>query len=402
MNILPYFSSNLKTLVFVNPNSTSLALLASSTFNICPNKRSPESDEGNEGEAVESSDASKSKNKKRRRDRSVFDRSKGKKNRKGKSDKDNEPEPELCSLNSDCLRPEGQEVDWIFCEGRCQGWFHQLCAGISNPQEVVHLEKYICATCQSLDEVESSTRIENGSKDSNLKKTNKAGKTNKSGVKSQVPSSTDETSMTPKRFEDSCEQRRDNKTSVVSKDTNLVSDDNAIEMEEISENNVNENLDLRDVPRVMADDEETASVLSEDRVYHETSFESIEESIVENDVSNVSQVYNTCVNNVLANVQSSSQTEAILQSDQSMVIEEIPSLTEPIVSIVRNFENGTKDYKKGSVEPKDLSDKIVICDVTEMKSNCSSQREKQVTVGNSETSVHNRQPANHITNPKES
>ncbi|XP_015781652.1 lysine-specific demethylase 5A [Tetranychus urticae] len=404
-NIMLFVNSNLKTLVFVNPNSTSLAILASSTFMIDTNKRTPESDEGNEGEAVET-DATKSRNKKRRRDRSVFERSKGKKNRKGKSDKDNnvDAEPELCSLSSECLRPEGQEVDWIFCEGRCQGWFHQLCAGISNPQEVVHLEKYICATCQSLDEIESSNTVTgNGTKDSNLKKTNKAGKSSKNGVKSHIPASTDEALVTTKVFDDGCEQGGDN--SVYSKDANLVSDDNAIEIDRIDESNVNGSLDLRDVPRVIADDEETTSVLSEDRVYHETSFESIEESIIENDVGNGSQVYDTYVNNkVHNNVQSSSQTEAILQAEQSMIIEEIPSLTEPTVTSIAVCveKNGTKEYKKGCVESKEMGPNIVICDAAKLKINCITQQGKQIALGNPETSVHHRQPTNQITNPKES
>ena len=41
------------------------------------------------------------------------------------------------------------EVDWVQCDGPCEGWLHQLCAGIRNPGDIEHLEKWFCPTCSS-------------------------------------------------------------------------------------------------------------------------------------------------------------------------------------------------------------------------------------------------------------
>ncbi|RWS28423.1 lysine-specific demethylase lid-like protein [Leptotrombidium deliense] len=70
--------------------------------------------------------------------------------RRTKMDKDsNKTEQDLCSMGESCLKPNGAEVDWVFCEGPCQGWIHQLCAGIQSPEEIVNLEKYYCTICRN-------------------------------------------------------------------------------------------------------------------------------------------------------------------------------------------------------------------------------------------------------------
>lgn len=41
------------------------------------------------------------------------------------------------------------EVNWVQCDGPCEGWLHQLCAGIRNPDDIANLEKWFCPTCSS-------------------------------------------------------------------------------------------------------------------------------------------------------------------------------------------------------------------------------------------------------------
>ncbi|XP_047446476.1 lysine-specific demethylase 5B-B isoform X2 [Mugil cephalus] len=44
-----------------------------------------------------------------------------------------------------CLLPEGDEVDWVQCDGSCNQWFHQVCVGVT--AETAEKEDYICVTC---------------------------------------------------------------------------------------------------------------------------------------------------------------------------------------------------------------------------------------------------------------
>ncbi|KAM9785478.1 LOW QUALITY PROTEIN: lysine-specific demethylase 5B-B [Neosynchiropus ocellatus] len=44
-----------------------------------------------------------------------------------------------------CLLPEGDEVNWVQCDGSCNQWFHQVCVGVSSQR--AETEDYICATC---------------------------------------------------------------------------------------------------------------------------------------------------------------------------------------------------------------------------------------------------------------
>lgn len=41
------------------------------------------------------------------------------------------------------------EVNWVQCDGPCEGWLHQLCAGIRNPDDIANLEKWFCPSCSS-------------------------------------------------------------------------------------------------------------------------------------------------------------------------------------------------------------------------------------------------------------
>ncbi|KFU83837.1 Lysine-specific demethylase 5B, partial [Chaetura pelagica] len=57
---------------------------------------------------------------------------------------DSEDEDAVCPAVN-CLQPEGDEVDWVQCDGSCNQWFHQVCVGIS--PEMAEKEDYICISC---------------------------------------------------------------------------------------------------------------------------------------------------------------------------------------------------------------------------------------------------------------
>ncbi|OXB72276.1 UNVERIFIED_CONTAM: hypothetical protein H355_003809 [Colinus virginianus] len=61
---------------------------------------------------------------------------------------DSEDEDALCPAVT-CLQPEGDEVDWVQCDGSCNQWFHQVCVGIS--PEMAEKEDYICSSCAGRD-----------------------------------------------------------------------------------------------------------------------------------------------------------------------------------------------------------------------------------------------------------
>ncbi|XP_061628728.1 lysine-specific demethylase 5B-B isoform X5 [Phyllopteryx taeniolatus] len=44
-----------------------------------------------------------------------------------------------------CQLPEGEEVDWVQCDGSCNQWFHQVCVGVT--AEMAEEEDYICVRC---------------------------------------------------------------------------------------------------------------------------------------------------------------------------------------------------------------------------------------------------------------
>ncbi|ELK15839.1 Lysine-specific demethylase 5B [Pteropus alecto] len=57
---------------------------------------------------------------------------------------DSEAEEAICPAVS-CLQPEGDEVDWVQCDGSCNQWFHQVCVGVS--PEMAEKEDYVCVRC---------------------------------------------------------------------------------------------------------------------------------------------------------------------------------------------------------------------------------------------------------------
>lgn len=50
----------------------------------------------------------------------------------------------VCPAQS-CLLPEGDEVDWVQCDGSCNQWFHQACVGMT--PELARSQDYVCVAC---------------------------------------------------------------------------------------------------------------------------------------------------------------------------------------------------------------------------------------------------------------
>ncbi|XP_046747489.1 lysine-specific demethylase lid isoform X3 [Diprion similis] len=71
-------------------------------------------------------------------------------NRK-KTKQDTSDEEDDCAAVS-CLRPSGREVDWVQCDGGCDGWFHMHCVGLDRA-EIAEEDDYICSNCKDSDNV---------------------------------------------------------------------------------------------------------------------------------------------------------------------------------------------------------------------------------------------------------
>uniref|UniRef100_A0A674NPU1 [histone H3]-trimethyl-L-lysine(4) demethylase n=1 Tax=Takifugu rubripes TaxID=31033 RepID=A0A674NPU1_TAKRU len=61
---------------------------------------------------------------------------------------DSEEDYSLCAAPW-CREPEGDEVNWVQCDGSCNQWFHQVCVGLS--AERAEKEDYICISCTQPD-----------------------------------------------------------------------------------------------------------------------------------------------------------------------------------------------------------------------------------------------------------
>ncbi|XP_005739565.1 lysine (K)-specific demethylase 5Ba [Pundamilia nyererei] len=57
---------------------------------------------------------------------------------------DSEEDYSLCAAPW-CREPEGDEVNWVQCDGNCNQWFHQICVGLS--AERAEKEDYVCISC---------------------------------------------------------------------------------------------------------------------------------------------------------------------------------------------------------------------------------------------------------------
>ncbi|KAK0162000.1 hypothetical protein PV327_008383 [Microctonus hyperodae] len=70
-------------------------------------------------------------------------------NRK-KTKQDTSDEEDDCAADN-CLRPNGREVDWVQCDGGCNGWFHMHCVGLDRT-ELAEEDDYICSNCKDADQ----------------------------------------------------------------------------------------------------------------------------------------------------------------------------------------------------------------------------------------------------------
>uniref|UniRef100_A0A3Q3AZ20 [histone H3]-trimethyl-L-lysine(4) demethylase n=1 Tax=Kryptolebias marmoratus TaxID=37003 RepID=A0A3Q3AZ20_KRYMA len=61
---------------------------------------------------------------------------------------DSEEDYSLCAAPW-CREPEGDEVNWVQCDGSCNQWFHQVCVGLS--AERAEKEDYVCISCTQPD-----------------------------------------------------------------------------------------------------------------------------------------------------------------------------------------------------------------------------------------------------------
>ncbi|KAK7929106.1 hypothetical protein WMY93_005501 [Mugilogobius chulae] len=57
-------------------------------------------------------------------------------------------ETDVCPAER-CQLPEGDEVNWVQCDGSCNQWFHQVCVGVT--AETAEKEDYICVRCSISD-----------------------------------------------------------------------------------------------------------------------------------------------------------------------------------------------------------------------------------------------------------
>ncbi|TNN81279.1 Lysine-specific demethylase 5B-B [Liparis tanakae] len=61
---------------------------------------------------------------------------------------DSEEDYSLCAAPW-CREPEGDEVNWVQCDGSCNQWFHQVCVGLS--AERAEQDDYVCISCTQPD-----------------------------------------------------------------------------------------------------------------------------------------------------------------------------------------------------------------------------------------------------------
>ncbi|XP_012280328.1 lysine-specific demethylase lid isoform X2 [Orussus abietinus] len=81
----------------------------------------------------------------------------GPKKRRGnrkKTKQDTSDEEDDCAAVS-CLRPSGREVDWVQCDGGCDGWFHMHCVGLDRTK-IAEEDDFICSNCKDADQSATS------------------------------------------------------------------------------------------------------------------------------------------------------------------------------------------------------------------------------------------------------
>ncbi|XP_077386911.1 lysine (K)-specific demethylase 5Ba [Festucalex cinctus] len=119
-----------------------------------PSKRTKRRKESSDPQHSEKAKRCCKKKSKRRRDRSEESRrSCSPANRASEpaasaSASDSDEDYSLCAAPW-CREPEGDELNWVQCDGSCNQWFHQVCVGMS--AERAEMEEYICISCTQPD-----------------------------------------------------------------------------------------------------------------------------------------------------------------------------------------------------------------------------------------------------------
>ncbi|KAF7659631.1 hypothetical protein LDENG_00294970 [Lucifuga dentata] len=97
----------------------------------------------------------KAKKSRKKKSKKSKERSEGTKRSSSPTDSPSDPVPSdseedysLCAAPW-CREPEGDEVNWVQCDGNCNQWFHQVCVGLS--AERAEKEDYICISCTQPD-----------------------------------------------------------------------------------------------------------------------------------------------------------------------------------------------------------------------------------------------------------
>ncbi|XP_023233588.1 lysine-specific demethylase 5A-like [Centruroides sculpturatus] len=72
---------------------------------------------------------------------------------------------DFCSATR-CLRPTGEAVNWVQCDGGCEEWFHLLCVGL-NVTDISESEDYICPHCTHR---QNGVKLESEDENSNAEK----------------------------------------------------------------------------------------------------------------------------------------------------------------------------------------------------------------------------------------
>lgn len=87
-------------------------------------------------------------------------------NRKKTKQDTSDEEDDCAAVN--CLRPNGREVDWVQCDGGCEGWFHMHCVGLDRT-EIAEEDDYICSNCKEAEQ--NSTGYQGTDSDADIQET---------------------------------------------------------------------------------------------------------------------------------------------------------------------------------------------------------------------------------------
>lgn len=80
--------------------------------------------------------------------------------RNSQSSSDEEADEDAMCAVAKCLKPVGDEVDWVQCDGGCEQWFHMACVGLS-AKDINEDEDYYCSACSPPETVKEQLKLAN-------------------------------------------------------------------------------------------------------------------------------------------------------------------------------------------------------------------------------------------------